>query len=120
MKKLSDYQGEEAIDLWADLFEPLSDILTDKNVASMVKRGDNKILIAKEILKSHKKSAEAIMIRIDPTPLNGLNIVLRLIELLKEIGSNEDIKSFFGYAEQAKMENESSGSPMENTEVVEN
>ena len=30
MKRLSDYQGEEAIELWADLLDPISDILTDK------------------------------------------------------------------------------------------
>ena len=29
MKKLSDYQGEEALELWADLIEPMSEILVD-------------------------------------------------------------------------------------------
>lgn len=120
MKKLSDYTGEEAIDLWADLLDPLTEILGDERIAEIVKSGKPKMLIAKEVLKLHKKSAEAIMLRIDDTPINGLNIVIRLINILAEIGQNEEVRSFFGYAEQAKTEDESGGSVTENTEEEEN
>lgn len=119
MKKLSDYQGDDAIELWADLFEPLMQILGDKQVQAVVQSGKPKLFIAKEILKSHKTEAKEILLRIDPEPINGLNIILRLIALIADIGENDEIKSFFGYAEQEKMGNESSGFAMVNTEEKE-
>lgn len=109
MKRLSDYQGEEAIELWADLIVPLTGILGDKKIAEVVNSGQPKLMIAREILKNHAKEAEEIMLRIDPEPLDGLNIILRLVNLLAELGERDDIKSFFGYAGQAKTESESSG-----------
>lgn len=120
MKKLSDYKGDEAIELWADLIEPLTNILGDKKVANAIQSGKSKMMIAREILKEHSSEARDILLRIDDTPIDGLNIVLRLVAVLSDIGQNEEIKSFFGYAVQAKTESESSGSVMENTEAKEN
>ena len=120
MKKLTDYKGDEAIELWADLLDPLSAILTDEKIKKVVRSGKSKIDIAKEILKKHKKEAVDIMLRIDDTPIDGLNIILRLIDVITDIGANDEIKSFFGYAEQGQMENESSGSVTESTEAGEN
>lgn len=120
MKKLSDYKGDEAIELWADLLEPLTTILTDENVRNVIKSGKSKIEIAKTLLKDHKSEVITIMLRIDSTPIDGLNIVTRLIALLSDIGSNEEIKSFFGYAEEVKTDSESSGLHMVNTEAKEN
>ncbi len=116
MRRLSDFKGDEAMELWADLLEPLTGILGDPEVAKVVKSGKPMMLIASEILKSHKAEAVQIMQRIDDTPIDGLNIILRLVNLIKEIGENDTIKSFFGYAEQAKTETESSGSVMESIE----
>lgn len=120
MKRLSDYKGDEAIELWADLLEPLSTILSDEKVQGVIKSGKSKMIIAKEILKSHKKEALEIMMRVDPEPIDGMNIILRLIGLLADIGQNEEIRSFFGFAVQETTESESSGSATENTEVAEN
>lgn len=120
MKKLSDYKGDEAIELWADLLDPLTAIFTDQEIRKIVTSGKPKIEIAKSLLKNYKTEVVEILIRIDPLPIDGLNIIVRLIDLLSEIGSDERIKSFFGYAEQVKTENESIGSVTENTEVAEN
>ena len=119
MKKLSDYKGDEAIELWVDLLEPLTRILGDKKVQTVIRSKKPKITIAKEILRSHKQDAINIMLRIDPEPIDGLNLVLRLVGLITDIGQNEEIKSFFGYAEQAKTGKGSSGSVMENIEASE-
>lgn len=119
MKRLSDYTGDEAIELWADLIDPIAIILGDKKIAGTIKSGKPKIQIAKEILKDHKTEATNILLRIDPSPINGLNIVLRLVNLLAEIGENEDIKSFFGFAEQVKTNVASSGCVTESTEADE-
>ena len=120
MRRLSDYQGEAAVDLWADLLDPISDILTDKEVAGVTQRGEAPITIAKTILKRHKESAAEILLRIDPEPLDGLNIIVRLVTIIAEIGQRDDIKAFFGYAAQENQESESSGSVTESTEASEN
>ena len=119
MKKLSDYQGDEAIELWADLLDPLTAIIGDEKVQKVIKSGKPKMEIAKEILKTHSVEATDILLRIDPEPLNGLNIVLRLVGILAGIGQSEEIKSFFADAEQAQTDSESSISVMENTEAEE-
>lgn len=120
MKKLSDYKGDEAIELWADLLEPLTKILGDNEIRKVVTSGKSKIEIAKVILKTHKDEAVEIMTRIDPEPIDGLNIIVRLVELLADIGQSEEVKSFFGFAEEVKTDSVSFGSATENTEAKEN
>lgn len=120
MKRLSDYQGDDAIELWADLLDPIGEILTDEEIRKVVKSGESKLKIAQTILRTHKKDAAEILLRIDPVPLNGLNVIVRLVALLTEIGERSDMKAFFGYAAQENQQSESSGSVMENTEASEN
>lgn len=118
MKKLSDYQGDEAIELWADLLDPLTDILGDPEVQKVVKSGQAPLMIAREVLKTHKKEATEILLRIDPEPIDGLNIILRLATVIVDVGQRDELKSFFGYAVQATTEDESSGSVTESTKVA--
>ena len=115
MKTLSDYKGEEAIELWADLIEPLSVILSNKEFTSGLK-GKAPLIIAKEIMKEYKREAVEILTIIDDEPIDGMNILTRLVALLADIGRNKEIMGFFGSAVQEISESESSGSVMENTE----
>lgn len=125
MKRLSDHKDEEAFDLWVDVLDLVSEMFDDKDfVADIQKaRQENtnkaKAIIAKSILKRHKSEAIKIMLRIDPTPLDGMNIVTRLMTIIMELGENEEIKSFFASAAQGKMEEKSFGSPTGSTEGVE-
>lgn len=116
MKTLSDYKGEEAIELWGDLLDLLVPIFQDAEIAKASKSG-NKFIMAKKILELHRKEAEQILLRIDPTPIDGLNIVIRLVQIITEIGQDDYVKSFFGFAEQEQTEQESIGSVTESTEV---
>ena len=115
MKKLSDYKGDEAIELWADLLDPISTILTDEGVRKAVQSGQPKITIVKEILKNHKKEAIDVMLRIDPEPIDAINLVLRLAGVVADLGKYPGIKSFFGYAEEGQTDSESGGLPTANT-----
>lgn len=117
MKRLSDYKGQEAIDLWADLFDPLSDILTNTDtVKTLQKRGVPLISKAQDLLKRHSKEVSEILLRIDPAPINGLNAVTRCVALLNEVMESEEAKSFFGFADQEKEDGASFGSATENIE----
>lgn len=119
MKRLSDYEGEEAIELWCDLADPMIEIFGDKKIANMMRAKKPKIIIAREIIKEYKKEVSEILLRIDDTPINGLNILVRFVELLNEIGNDPTIKSFFGSLAENK-EEITSGSAMVNTEGKEN
>ena len=116
MKRLSDYKGENALELWANLFEPIMLIVNDEKVVKSFKSGKNKAETVSLILKDHKKEAKEILLRIDETPLTGLNIATRLLAILVDIGEDKDIQSFFASAVVATTAKESSGSATENTE----
>lgn len=113
MKKLSDFQGEEAIDLWADIFEDIGAIVSDQEIAKYAK--GNKIVLANKIIKLHKKEICSILLKIDDTPINGLNLISRTVKLLNEIGADPDLRDFFVLQGQNEI-GESSGSAMENIE----
>ena len=116
MKRLSDYKGEEAIDLWVDLMDEFYEILKDENLKEYAE--GSKIQFASEMLKAHKKEVSNILLRIDDTPLNGLNILTRVVDVMNEIAESPDLMTFFG-ARGQKEEEESSGSATENTKEKE-
>ena len=120
MKKFSDYKGEAAIDLWADLLEPLTNIFGDEEIRKVVKTNGPVIVKAKAILKTHKKDAVDMLMRIDPTPIDGLNVIARLVELFGEIQSSEYFADFFGSSAPETTERESFGSVTENIAAGEN
>ena len=119
MKKLADYEGEDAILLWADLIESITIIFQDEDVKAAIKAKKAKFTIASIMLRKHKKECSDILLRIDPTPLNGLNIVVRLVEVIKEVGNDSTLQSFFGFGAQEK-DGTAFGSVTENTEEKEN
>lgn len=120
MKKLSDYKGEDALELWDRLLDPLSAIIGNPEIKAIVRSGKNKLEIARALLRVQRKEIVEILLMIDPEPIDGLNIVSRLISLLSEIGQNDEVKAFFGYAAQVKQDSVSSDSHMENIEGAEN
>lgn len=115
MKRLSDYKDEDAIELWADLLEPVAKILADRQIIMMYRGGKTKAELAKYILKTHKTEAVEILVRIDSTPINALNVAARLMALLADVGNNKELMSFFDSAGQEMMDKGSSGSATENT-----
>lgn len=119
MKKLSDYKDNDAIELWGELLDPMSRILGDPNVAGAIRRGKPALIIASEIMKTHKDEAKEIMLRIDPTPIDGINFVTRLTSIVMDFINNESLKDFFKSAGQEKTDAESIGSVTENIEGAE-
>lgn len=116
MKKLSDYKDEEALELWCDLLEPMTAILGDKKVAKVIKSKKPPFLIAKEILSTHKEEAIQIMQRIDPEPIDGINIITRIMSVVLEFMNHPDMKDFFESAGQEQTESESTGNATVSTE----
>lgn len=98
MKKLSDYNDNEVFDLWSDLLESASKIIADPELKKIIDSKKPKLLVARYILKEHPEEAKEILLRIDPTPLNGINIVTRMVVLVNEfleVFNDEEIADFF-------------------------
>lgn len=119
LKKLSDYKGDDAIDLMGELLEPVSAIFSDKEISIAykgTKASETKMLaVAKVVLKKHKADIQKILLTIDSTPINGMNILQRVVGFLIDLG-NDNVGDFFESAEQGNEDNESFGSATENTE----
>lgn len=87
--KLSDYKGEAALDLLADLMEPVVEIIGDDKFKDMVRGGEDKLKIAKHLLKGHKRSILTVMALVDGQDPNTyepnvLSIPLKLMELIND------------------------------------
>lgn len=53
--KLSEIKGEAALDVLADVMDPLTALLADPNVKKVVEGKKPKLIIAKSLIKDHKK-----------------------------------------------------------------
>lgn len=95
MKKLSEYRGEEALDVLADLIEPAAEIMRDKEVAAVFreKNAAGAISIA---LKKHKKAVLSIMARLEgENPDTYAPSVLALPMKLMDILNDPEFASLF-------------------------
>lgn len=115
--KLSEYRDGEALDLLADLIEPVSSILADKDISKLQKNGASVARIASAAIKGHKDEVLRIMAALDGVPFeeyhcNLLTLPKRLIEILND----KDLLDFFNSQGQTQEPN-SSGSASVNTKA---
>ena len=89
--KLSEYKGEDALDLLADLLEPVAAIMADKEIAALVKSGTQKVKLVSAIIKSHKKEVVEILAILDGEnpktymeKITLFTLPTRLLELLND------------------------------------
>lgn len=114
--RLSELQGEEALDVLADIIEPASEILADSEVSSILKGSGKKLTAAKVILKNHKKAVIEILAAMERTPVEEFQVnVLTLPVKLLDVLNDKTLMEAFGLQSQTK-EKPSSGSALENTE----
>lgn len=118
MKKLSEYKNEEALDLLADLLEPVSLIFGDAEVVNSLKN-KSRLMAIKDIIKRHKKETLQMLAILDGVPVEEYECTIFTLPLkLLDIFNDEELQTFFGL-QSPKMEDESFGSVMENTEETE-
>ena len=85
MSKLLEYKNEDAIDLIADIVEPLSVIFLDEEI----KNEKDKMKAISKALKKYKKEIIQILARIDDVPVekyecNALTLPLKIVELFND------------------------------------
>ena len=110
--KLSEYQGEEALDILADLIEPAGEIMSDKEIGEVFKK--NRFKAIGLSIKNHKKAVMQIMATMDGVPVdeykcNAFTLPVKIIEILND----PDLVQLFTYQGQTGDAN-SSGSASEN------
>lgn len=120
MKKISDYKNDSAIDLYAEILEPMGEILQDKEVSQALKDKKSTMQIVGIIFRKHKESVKKIVLSVDDTEIDGKNIFSRFTTIFVDVLNDKDFVDFFKQAEQAMTDSESSGFATENTEVKEN
>ena len=122
LKKLSDYQGEEAIELMADIIEPMTTILGDEEVQKLAKAGVKApAKYIKPMLKGHPREVIEILARIEGEPyeeyskkVNAFTLPVQLLAVIND----PQVKSLFTLQGQtAKTSLASFGSATENTEA---
>lgn len=116
MGRLEEAKGVDAIDLIADLIDPITDIAQDDEIQKITHAPNTPVLkIVKAILKLHKKEAVEILAILDGVPAEEYRgTVLTITKKLLSLISNPELQDFFGLSGQ-KTEQKSSGSATENT-----
>lgn len=87
--KLSEIKGEQALDVLADIIEPITTICADEEISSMIKSGLPMIKTIKPIIKNHKKEIIEILAVIDGVEpedyeVNVLTLPVKLLELFND------------------------------------
>lgn len=119
IKNLADVKGDAALDLVADLIDPVTEIMSDPAVAAAYrgteKEPGSKAKAIKVAIKTHKKAITtilALMDEEDPKTYepSAMVIPVRLLQILND----PDMNSLFTLPDQSSEEN-TSGSASENS-----
>ena len=109
--RLSDFAGDEALELMADIIDPATRIINDPKTKEL---RSNRIKLVQHILKNHKKETLKIYELLykkkgkTATPVDLLNMVMDVL-------GDPDLQSLF-ISQARNLEETSSGSATENTE----
>lgn len=114
MKKLSEYKDEEALELLADILDPITDILADQEVVKAFTK-KSKLQGIGLAIKKHKRAVFECLAILEGVPVKDYhcNVITLPITIL-DIINDKDLIAFFGSQSQ-QMEEESSGSVTKTT-----
>jgi len=116
--KLSEIKGERALEVIADLIDPISRLLKDDMFKKKV-QGDNRLDAVKYLLKNHQRDVIEILALInDADPKTYAPSLIELPMMLMDLLSDPDVMSLFGSQSQTT-HLASTGSVTENTEAQE-
>ena len=115
MRKLSEIKGEDALDVLADVLDPIMEISADEKFVAMCRGNGKKSEIVKHLLKTHKREVLEVMAILDgEDPQTYAPPIVKLPVMLLELFNDPDLISLF----QSQDTVTSSGSATENTEEI--
>ena len=120
--RLSDFKGEEALDVLADIIEPITSIISDADVQKLSKKkGTKPVEYVKPMIKNHKKELIEILARLDRKSVEEYTENLSLVTLpmqVLDLINDPEVQSLFHSQEETKVTQLASSSPaMETTEA---
>lgn len=120
MKKLSEYKDEEAIEVLADILDPVATMAMDKGLVDDVKnnfsKGEHRIRIISRALKEHKKEVFQILAALERVPVEEYHCnISTLPAQILSILNDKDLMSYFLSSAETEDVN-ASGSVTGNTE----
>ena len=96
MRKLAEVKDEEALDLLADILDPMMEICSDAEIKKMVSEKSEKLLIVKYIIKNHKSAIMQILAMLDGVPVEEYHCnVLTLPATLLELFNDPEVTALF-------------------------
>lgn len=118
--KLSEIKGEQALEVLADIIDPIGEIAIDKEIRGMIGAGKPKLLMIKHVLKKHPKEVIEIMARLNlqdveeyKANMNLLTLPLEINEVLNDPdvmllfqSQSQNLEPAFGSATESTEENE--------------
>ena len=111
--KLSDFKGEQAIDVLAQIMTPASHIISDEKFKKMVKDGNTYLAIAVYILQNHKEDILDMyepLTQEDKTEATPIKLVGMIMDIVQDTALNDLFTS-----QGQNGTSTPSGSAMENT-----
>lgn len=124
MKKLSDFTDDEALDLFAELIEPVANIFGDKKISKNFRK-NNLIEVVKLAVKGYKKDLIHIMALLEGVPVeeyhcNVVSLPKTFLMVLNDpvfkdffsTQGEKDTEKPFGSATETTEENQSTSSDM--------
>ncbi len=116
--QLSEIKGERALEVIADLIDPITNLVKDKKFKAIVDSG-TQMDVVKFILKEHPKEILFILATInDKDPATYQPTLIELPKMVLDLISDPDVKSLFKSQSQSE-QLASSGSVTENIGAVE-
>lgn len=120
--KLSDYKGEEALDVLADIIEPLTMIIADGEIQELTKQKKvPPIKYVKPAIKNHKREVIEILARLNKQSPEDYEKTMTLftlpLQVLEFINDPEVQNLFTSQIQNLETPFADSGSVTENTEA---
>ena len=118
MRKLSEIKNEDALDVLADLLDPVAELSKDENLKKIY-RAEGRLKAIQYAIKNHKRAVLFTLATLDGVnpdyyEINVIQIPLKITELLND----EDMVNFF-QSQGLTISDESSGSATESTGAAE-
>lgn len=121
--RLADIKGEQAIEVIANILDPLTTMLSDPEIRKVVQEKKPKLVIGKVILFRQKKAILEILAYLNgenPEEFNPslIELPIMIMHLIEDIAENEEMMSLF-HSQSPMTGGVSSGSVMETTQETE-
>lgn len=114
--KISEIKGERALEVIADLIDPITEMVKDTGFKDTIDNGD-RVAVAKYLLKNHSKNVLTVLALInEEDPDTYKPSLIAIPKMLLDLFNDPDVMSLFGLQDQ-NTELASSGPAMENTEA---